>query len=117
MSRSAEARVEDVALAIARIRALLASHTLETLKGDPFALAAFERFLEILSEASRHIPAAWKHAHGPRIPWREIADIGNVIRHAYDGVSAEMLWAIHTNDLDALAHAIDGMRRNHPSQE
>ncbi len=37
------------------------------LRTDRVARAALERFLEILSEASRHLPEAWKDASGLRI--------------------------------------------------
>jgi len=38
------------------------------------------RNLEIVSEASRHVPANLK-TKAAHIPWREIADFGNIIRH------------------------------------
>jgi uncharacterized protein with HEPN domain len=45
--------------------------------------AAMERYLERLSEASRHVPQELKEKH-PEVDWRGVADIGNVLRHAYD---------------------------------
>ena len=56
--------------------------------------AAFERFLEILSEASRHIPDALKQT-APEIPWQTVSAIGNHLRHAYDRVDAKILWDLH----------------------
>ncbi|MBB3978993.1 uncharacterized protein with HEPN domain [Rhizobium azooxidifex] len=68
--------------AIEQIERMLAEKTLEDLNGDRYLRAAYERFLEILSEASRHVPPDLKDAF-PDIPWRRIADIGNHLRHAY----------------------------------
>lgn len=53
--------------------------------------AAYEWFLEIISEASRHVPDAMKAA-APEIPWRRVADIGNHLRHGYDELNLEYLW-------------------------
>ena len=41
------------------------------------------RALEIISEASRHVPAEAK-ARLTNIPWRNIAAIGNKLRQEYD---------------------------------
>jgi len=68
--------------------------------------AAFERFLEIISQASRHVPDELK-ADAPDIPWRRIADIGNHIRHAYNKVDAGILWNIHADgELTLLSDAV-----------
>lgn len=62
--------------------------------GNRVTMAAFERFLEILSEASRHIPETLK-AKTPEVPWRRVGDIGNHLRHAYHRVDAGVLWDIY----------------------
>ena len=49
-----------------------------------------ERNLEILSEASRRILDHLKAAE-PGVPWREIAGIGNVLRHHYGEVRSDIL--------------------------
>lgn len=60
-----------------------------------------ERELEIISEASRHLTDAQK-ARFPEIPWRRIADIGNVLRHLYDDVAPSLLWEVVVRDLAPL---------------
>ena len=84
-------RLGDIKQAIANIDAILADTEFETLHADVVRRAAFERFLEILSEASRHIGDDLKRDE-PDIPWRRIADIGNHLRHAYHRVDFEILW-------------------------
>ena len=69
-------RLGDIVDAIDAIRSLLDGTSFEQMVADPVVKAAFERFLEILSEASRHIPEALKR-QAPQIPWRRIGDIGN----------------------------------------
>ena len=72
---------------------------------DEIGRRATERHLGIISHASRHAPAEDKADH-PQIPWKEIARIGNVLRHRYDTVSDDRTWEIVTLDLRALKSAI-----------
>lgn len=89
-------RLHDIIDAIEQIDLLLAERTFEDMQADRILRAAFERFLEILSEASRHIPSEMKQ-QAPEMPWPRIADIGNHIRHAYHRVDAEILWNLHAD--------------------
>lgn len=99
-------RLQDIALAISRINDLLSDTDFATLQGDPVKRAAFERFLEILSEASRYIDDDLRSTE-PSVPWRNIADIGNHLRHAYHRVDFEILWSIWDNgELGALHDAV-----------
>ena len=106
-------RVRDVKQSILAIRQLLADRSFESMYADVVVRAAFERFLEILSEASRSIPDQWKQEHGPAIQWRQVADLGNILRHAYHRTDAKMLWEVYQNDLTPLEAAIDGMLAAH----
>lgn len=38
----------------------------------------------------------------PQHPWRQIRDLGNVIRHAYDHLDAEIVWTIIREQLPKL---------------
>jgi uncharacterized protein with HEPN domain len=51
-------------------------------RADRDTRQSVERSLEIISEASRLLPNELKEAR-PEIPWRKVADFGNVLRHAY----------------------------------
>ena len=106
-------RVRDVKQSILSIRQLLAGRSFESMYDDVVVRAAFERFLEILSEASRSIPDEWKQKHGPAIPWRQVADLGNILRHAYHRTDAKMLWEVYLNDLTPLEAVIDDMLAAH----
>lgn len=76
---------------------------------DQMLSDAVERNLERLSEASRHLPTDLKAQH-PEIPWRQVADLGNLLRHAYDRVDAARVWQIIVDDLPVLKVALLSMR-------
>ncbi len=68
-----------------------------------------ERSLEIISEASRSLPDELKDTRAD-IPWRQVADFGNILRHVYHTVDPGIVWGIISNDLPALASALVDMR-------
>jgi uncharacterized protein with HEPN domain len=94
MSDRIRYRLNDIVDAIDQIELLLDGMTFETLSSNRVVKAAFERFLEIASEASRHVPETLRLKE-PGIPWRSVADIGNHLRHSYNRVDAEIIWRIY----------------------
>ena len=109
MSAVLRDRLGHIKQAIGRIHELLDGKTLAEVQDNWTVVLAVERCLEIVSEASRHIPASVQQTR-PEIPWQQVADLGNVLRHAYHRSSVMALWDIYTQDLDALEAAIDAMR-------
>ncbi len=84
-------RLTNILEAIARIRAVLGDVTLAEFEADWQRQWLVERGFEIISEASRHLTPDLKSQH-PHIPWRKVADIGNVLRRDYGNVAAPILW-------------------------
>jgi uncharacterized protein with HEPN domain len=97
-------RLNDILEAIDEIDSLVASISREEFANDRVRRLTVERLLEILSEASRHVPKTLQEASD--IPWRDIADLGNLLRHAYHRVDADVVWHIAKNDLPVLRTAI-----------
>ena len=83
-----------------------AIETIETLRQADLATSAttrlaLERAFEILSEASRYIPTALKERY-PTVRWQDLADLGNILRHAYHRISYERLAATAQLDVPPL---------------
>lgn len=91
--------------AIGNIQEDLHGFDFERLCAERVVRQAFERNLENISEASRRIPEELKAAEA-EIPWKDIAGIGNVLRHGYDEVDLEELWKTFKEDLDPLKAAV-----------
>ncbi len=72
-----------------------------------------ERSLEIISEASRHLPDELQTTR-PDIPWRRMADFGNVLRHTYFDIRLDTIWHIVKEELSALRAALAAMRDQKP---
>ena len=63
-----------------------------------------ERGLEVISEASRHLPEDLKARH-PATPWPKVAGIGNVLRHEYQRIAHDVLWHVIRDNLPPLEAA------------
>jgi uncharacterized protein with HEPN domain len=114
MVADAADRLVHIKDSIRNIRELLRDKIIEDVERDVVVRAALERF-EIISEASRHVPASWRDEFGATVPWRRIANFGNVLRHVYDSVDLPILWSVYQNDLDPLEQAVDRITAAHRS--
>lgn len=101
MDRLLSPRLADMVEAIDRIDRVLHDVSLASFESNWEKRWLVERGIEIISEASRHLPEAVKARH-PDIPWQKVAGIGNVLRHAYDHIAADVLWKLAKVDLKAL---------------
>ncbi len=75
-------------------------------KHDIKTVYAVTRCLEIISEASRRLPDELKARH-PTIGWRQIAGAGNIYRHDYEDVAAELVWETVVRALPPLRAVIE----------
>jgi uncharacterized protein with HEPN domain len=98
-------RLVDILNGIGIARAAVGDLSVQALQADAIRRSAAERAIEIISEASRHIPAESK-ARFDQLPWSDIASIGNILRHGYDIVDAEIIWKITKDDLASLESAV-----------
>jgi len=87
----------DIQHHIAKAEAFAAGFSLE----DELRFYAATRCLEIISEASRRLPASMKARH-PSIAWRDMAASGNIYRHEYEDVAARAVWDTLTHHLPPL---------------
>lgn len=98
-------RIAHMLEAITGVSQIIGSANSGAVAADWVKARALERGFEIISEASRHIPGNLK-ATEPHIPWRQVAGLGNVLRHDYDGVEIALLLVSAKSDLPELQAAL-----------
>ena len=102
-------RLGHILEAITRAKILLAGKSHADLLDDWTVRLLLERLLEVISEASRHIPDALRTEYGAHVPWQQVAGIGNNLRHGYDEIDSGILWDVATQDLPVLDAAVRAM--------
>ena len=70
-------RLRDILQAMDEVAEIITDLDLEAFQADVRSRRAVERCIEIVSEATRHIPASEKDRF-PEVPWSDIAGIGNI---------------------------------------
>jgi len=80
---------------------------------DEMRMAAFERKLEILGEAAKHVSSEFAQKH-PEIPWRGVIGLRNVLAHNYGEIDRRRLYETGCRELPSL---IAALRALHPPIE
>ena len=101
----AKAPLLDILENIARAKAFVKDIDFKTFTEEPIYSYAVIRALEIISEASRKLPAELKDRY-PDIPWKQIAGSGNIYRHDYEDVLERIVWETVHNALGPLMDAV-----------
>jgi uncharacterized protein with HEPN domain len=108
MARKVRHALHDILEAIERIEEITRGKTLAQFEASWQLRWLVQRAIEIVSEASRAIPAELKSTH-PEIPWSRVRGIGNVLRHEYQGLSDPIIWKVVTDELPRLKLAIQAI--------
>jgi len=76
------------------------------LDSDDVFAAAMERFIEVIGEAASRVSETTREKLSA-VPWYEIVGMRNRLIHGYASVDHDVVWAVITIDLPALAAALD----------
>lgn len=109
MPRDVTVVLDEMLETIVRLQAETDGRTVEDLASDWLFRMATERAIEVLSEACRHLPDDLL-AGEPQIPWKRVRGMGNVLRHEYHRIAADVIWDVVTHDLPPLRTALLRLR-------
>jgi len=99
--------------AIDRIRVYVDGLDRDGFAGDPRTIDAVVYRFAVLGEAAAAVPSDVRAAH-QEVPWREAADMRNVLVHEYFGVRVETVWKTIHDDLPGLAERLRALEKTPP---
>lgn len=85
-----------------RIGSYVAGMDRDAFEANGSARDAVERCLERICEAAHRLGDRAPELL-PAQPWADIGGVGNLLRHAYEGVTPDILWNDVTQDVPTLA--------------
>ena len=85
--------LSDILTSIDEIEEFVLGMTFEAFSSDKKTINAVIRSLEVLGEATKHIPASIRKKH-PDIPWSKMAGLRDVLIHDYMGVDLKTVWKV-----------------------
>jgi uncharacterized protein with HEPN domain len=100
-SRSWQFRVDDIIEAINKIERYTRGFNFESWTKDEKTVDAVIRNIEIIGEASSHLPEEAQNQF-QNIPWRMMKAIRNILIHEYFGIDLEIIWKTVKEDLPEL---------------
>jgi len=93
--------LSDIAKAIDEVEEFTKGMSFDVFASDRKTVNAVIRSLEVLGEATKHIPAAVRKKH-PGIPWKNMAAMRDVLIHNYMGVDLKTVWKVAKERLPEL---------------
>jgi uncharacterized protein with HEPN domain len=104
-ARSSLLRIHDMLEAIRGIEQAIKRKSYRDYQRSWVLRSAIERGIEVISEASRHLPRELKSQYKD-VRWVDIAGIGNILRHEYQRVDGQIVWKAVKDDLPSLKEAL-----------
>ena len=109
MKRDIGLFIDDILDSIKNIEKFMKGLNKEKFSKDNLRQSAIIRQLEIIGEAVKNIPSSFREKH-PKIPWKDIAGLRDILSHAYFGVNMDRVWNIVEKDLPTLKREIEKIK-------
>lgn len=98
--------LHDIKEAIEKIESFIKGYTFEEFTNDHKTIDAVIRNLEIIGEATKHIPKRVREKH-PDVDWKAMIGMRNILAHEYFGVRVGIIWKTMKERLPALRIKIE----------
>jgi uncharacterized protein with HEPN domain len=102
--------LNDIIEAIEKAETFSQGMSRDEFLADEKTLYATVRAIEIIGEASKHVPG-WVKQKYPSIPWRQMSGMREKLIHAYFGVDATVIWKTVKEDIPPIKKALQGIIR------
>jgi uncharacterized protein with HEPN domain len=90
--------IEDISDSIDAIEEFVKEMNFEDFKKDRKTIFAVVRCIEVIGEATKHIPKSIRNRY-PGIPWKDLAGMRDKVIHEYFGVDFKVVWETATRHL------------------
>jgi len=100
--------LNDIYECINDIESFVKDMSYEEFLKDKKTINAVVRSIEIIGEATKHIPKSIKDK-SVSIPWKQITGMRNKVIHEYFGVDTNTLWITVTQDVPSIKPAIESL--------
>lgn len=97
--------LQDIADAMAKVAQFIDGMSFDEFSSDDKSLFAVVRALEIIGEATKHVPDDIRDRH-PEVPWRVMAGMRDKLIHGYFGVDLAVVWKTATQEVPTLEPVI-----------
>lgn len=101
--------LNDIITAIADTAEFTQGMTYEMFAADKKTVNAVIRCLEIIGEATKHIPISFRKKY-PDLPWSNMAGMRDVLIHDYMGVDLKTVWKVAQERLPILKPMLEGLK-------
>lgn len=108
--------LEDIIEAIDDIFSFTQGMNYEKFNSDKRTTNAVIRSLEVLGEATKHIPEEFR-IQQPDIPWSKMAGLRDVLIHDYMGVDMKTVWKVITERLPEIAPMLRSIVDNYTNDD
>src|SRR3989338_10972852 len=105
MKRDIGLFIEDILNSIKHIENFSRNLDKDRFSKNNLRQSAIIRQLEIIGEAVKNIPNSFREKY-PKIAWKDIAGLRDILSHAYFGVNLDRVWKIIEIDLPKLKEEI-----------
>ncbi len=105
MSKDPELLIEDILMAIDRVKRYLGRRTKKTLLSDEMRIDAILRNLTIIGEAASRLPESARDEFSG-VDWRRIIAFRNVLIHGHNGIDMDVVWVVVKERLPELEAAL-----------
>ncbi|MGD2248276.1 MAG: DUF86 domain-containing protein [Candidatus Methanofastidiosia archaeon] len=97
MKRDYKVYLQDIFDCIERIEKYIGEMSYEDFLDDQKTVDAVIRNIEIIGEATKHVPDAIRKKYS--LPWRQMAGMRDKVIHGYFDVIYSIVWETAVNDL------------------